>query len=43
MAAKDGSMYNTPPCWSIYMCGLVFAHVLANGGLEAVEANNEKV
>ncbi|RMZ55517.1 hypothetical protein APUTEX25_000100, partial [Auxenochlorella protothecoides] len=42
VAAKDGSMYNTPPCWSIYMCGLVFAHVLANGGLEAVEANNEK-
>ena len=25
----EGSMYNTPPSWSIYMCGLVFKHMLA--------------
>ena len=31
----EGSMLNTPPCWSIYMCGLVFAHMLAQGGLAA--------
>lgn len=23
--ADNDSMYNTPPCWAIYMCGLVFA------------------
>ena len=23
--AADGSMYNTPPCWAIYIAGLVFA------------------
>ncbi len=25
----EGSLYNTPPCWSIYVCGLVFKHMLA--------------
>lgn len=35
-----GSMYNTPPCWSIYMCGLAFQHMLDLGGLQAVQANN---
>ena len=34
------SLYNTPPCWSIYVCGLVFKHLLAAGGIDAVEANN---
>ena len=37
----EGSLYNTPPCWSIYVCGLVFKHLLACGGLEGVKANNE--
>jgi len=41
--AGDKSMYNTPPCWSIYMCGLVFAKMRADGGLAAVQAANEKV
>ncbi len=36
-----GSMYNTPPCWSIYMAGLVFAKLLEDGGLEAVRQRNE--
>ena len=40
--AGDQSMYNTPPCWSIYMCGLVFAKMRADGGLPAVQAANEK-
>jgi hypothetical protein len=32
-AAENGSMYNTPPCWPIYICGLVFKHLLKLGGL----------
>ena len=32
-------MYNTPPCWAIYMCGLVFNHMLRNGGIEANRSN----
>ena len=35
-----GSMYNTPPCWTIYVCGLVFQHMLDLGGLEVVQRNN---
>lgn len=37
----EGSLYNTPPCWSIYVCGLVFKHLLAAGGLLGVKANND--
>eukprot|EP00887_Chlorella_sp_A99_P000991 scaffold5.g991.t1 len=43
VAAADGSMYNTPPCWAIYICGLVFAKMLRDGGLKAAQAFNEKV
>ena len=35
--AANGSMYNTPACWSIYVCGLVYKHMLANGGLSAAK------
>ena len=38
--AKNGSMYNTPPCWTIYMCGLVYKHFLNTGGVEAIAARN---
>lgn len=34
-------MYNTPPCWAIYMCGLVFNHMLKNGGIEAMQKTNQ--
>ena len=34
-------MYNTPPCWAIYMCGLVFNHMLRNGGIEAMKKTND--
>ena len=37
----EGSLYNTPPCWSIYVCSLVFKHLLAAGGLKGVKANND--
>lgn len=40
--ADNGSMYNTPNCWAIYICGLVFKWLLKNGGLEAMKATNEK-
>nr|QKY14866.1 phosphoserine aminotransferase (SERC) [Polytomella parva] len=40
--ADNDSMYNTPPCWSIYMCGLVFEKLLSLGGLEAVQKINEE-
>ena len=40
--ADAGSMYNTPPCYSIYMAGLVFEWIKENGGLEAMRAKNEE-
>lgn len=40
-ADKD-SMFNTPPTYGIYMCGLVFKHLLANGGVEAIYEHNKK-
>jgi phosphoserine aminotransferase len=42
--ADTDSMYNTPPCWSMYVCGLVFKKLLREGGLEGMEErNNAKV
>lgn len=40
--ADEGSLYNTPPCWSIYMCGLVFDKMKRDGGIDAVYAQNER-
>ncbi|MBO4477364.1 MAG: 3-phosphoserine/phosphohydroxythreonine transaminase [Lachnospiraceae bacterium] len=37
---ENGSMYNTPNCWAIYICGLVFKWLLKNGGLEAMQKKN---
>ena len=42
VAADNGSMYNTPPCYSIYVAGLVFKWLLATGGLEEREKINVK-
>ncbi len=39
-ADKD-SLYNTPNCWAIYMCGKVFKWLKAQGGLEAMNTKNE--
>ncbi len=36
MIEKD-SMYNTPPCWCIYMLGLNLEHLENLGGVEAME------
>ncbi len=38
--ADEGSMYNTPPCWTMYICGLVFAKMIADGGLAAASKAN---
>ena len=40
--ADAGSLYNTPPCYGIYVCGLVFQWVKSMGGLEAMKIHNEK-
>ena len=37
MIDKD-SMYNTPPCWCIYMLGLMLDWVESKGGVEGMEA-----
>ncbi len=39
--ADEGSLYNTPPCYGIYICGKVFKWLLKMGGLEAMKAKNE--
>ncbi|MGI6229544.1 MAG: 3-phosphoserine/phosphohydroxythreonine transaminase [Tractidigestivibacter sp.] len=39
--ADAGSLYDTPNCWGIYVCGLVFKWLKARGGLEATKEYNE--
>ncbi|MBQ9827962.1 MAG: 3-phosphoserine/phosphohydroxythreonine transaminase [Lachnospiraceae bacterium] len=38
--ADAGSLYNTPPCYGIYICGKVFKWLKAQGGLEAMKQKN---
>ena len=38
--ADSDSMYNTPNCWAIYVCGKVFKYLKSIGGLEAMEKIN---
>ena len=40
--ADADSLYNTPPCYGIYICGKVFKWIKAMGGLEAMKELNEK-
>ena len=40
--ADNNSLYNTPPCYGIYMCGLEFEDLLHQGGLVEVEKKNKK-
>ena len=40
--ADNGSMYNTPPAYGIYICGKVFKWLLKNGGLEERRVYNRK-
>ena len=40
--AENGSLYNTPPVFAIYMLGLVTRWLVGQGGLEAMAAVNER-
>ncbi len=40
VVAEHGSMFNTPPTYSIYIAGLVFQWLLAQGGLSVMETRN---
>ena len=39
--ADAGSLYNTPNCYCIYMCGKVFKWIKSMGGLAAMKERNE--
>ena len=40
--ADADSLYNTPPCYGIYICGKVFKWLKKRGGLVAMKEYNEK-
>ncbi len=40
--ADNDSLYNTPPCYGIYICGLVFKWIKAQGGLEGMKKINDE-
>ena len=40
--ADANSLYNTPNCYCIYICGKVFKWLKSMGGLEAMKERNEK-
>ena len=40
--ADNDSMYNTPPCYAIYVAGLVYKWILGLGGLEAMKKINQE-
>ncbi|MBQ7200436.1 MAG: 3-phosphoserine/phosphohydroxythreonine transaminase [Eubacterium sp.] len=40
--ADAQSLFNTPPCYGIYICGKVFKWLKANGGLAAMKQRNEE-
>ena len=39
--AEAGSLYNTPPCFSIYMANLVLRHLKKLGGIKEINKVNE--
>ncbi|MBI4730552.1 MAG: 3-phosphoserine/phosphohydroxythreonine transaminase [Chloroflexi bacterium] len=39
--AEENSLLNTPPCWSIYVVGLVLKWAKGLGGLEAIQKRNQ--
>ncbi len=42
LMADNDSMYNTPPCYCIYMAGLVYDWLLEMGGLEEMAKRNRE-
>jgi phosphoserine aminotransferase len=41
LQAESGSLHNTPPCWSIYIVGLVLEWLKSLGGLKEMARMNE--
>lgn len=41
LQAENDSLYNTPPCWGIYMCGLTYKWVKKNGGVAEMFKRNK--
>ena len=42
LMADNGSMYNTPPCYCIYIAKLVYEWILSLGGLKEMQKRNQK-
>ena len=42
LMADNGSMYNTPPCYCIYIAKLVYEWILSLGGLQAMQKRNKE-
>lgn len=42
LIADNDSMYNTPPCWNIYMCGLVYQWVKDEGGVDEMNRRSKE-
>ena len=42
LMADNGSMYNTPPCYCIYIAKLVYEWIEKLGGLEKMQEHNQK-
>lgn len=42
LLAANNSKVNTPPTWAVYIAGLVFRWILAQGGLKEMEKQNRK-
>ncbi len=40
--AEENSLLNTPPCWSVYILGLVLKWIEKLGGLKAIQERNQK-
>jgi phosphoserine aminotransferase len=40
--AEKNSLFNTPPCYSIYMAGLTFSWIQEQGGISAMEKRNRE-
>ena len=40
--SDNGSLYNTPPTWCIYIAGEVFKRLIAGGGIAAIEEVNKR-
>eukprot|EP00921_Rhytidocystis_pertsovi_P001450 GHVQ01002456.1.p1 GENE.GHVQ01002456.1~~GHVQ01002456.1.p1 ORF type:complete len:194 (-),score=25.43 GHVQ01002456.1:276-857(-) len=41
ITTKHDSMYNTPPCWTIYMIGLMAKYIKQKGGLRSIQELSE--